>query len=187
MGNGPDGEEHLGMCSQLACFVHQNALDENTITIAGTGLDHIDETAMPVYETIYSYRELHKYDYPFEIELRTEHEIILDEVKYFINRYLNSFEYYFNHEKNLYEFPLKDLYNSIKEAPDIDELRAILLDDEYKISSDDKITVEPPDSSNNSFSEGEYYYSEDVDEPERQQNTVEGVSNSGAFEEEDEW
>lgn len=175
------------MCSQLACFVHQNALDENTITIAGTGLDHIDETAKPVYETIYSYRELHKYNYPFNIELRTEHEIILDEVRYFINRYTNSMDYYFDHEENLYEFPLKDLYMAIKEAPDIDELRAILLDEGYNVSSDDMIIVEPPDSSNNSFSEGEYYYSDNVDETERPQNTVEGVSNDDAVKEEDDW
>lgn len=183
VGNGPDGQEHLGMCSQLACFVHQNALDENTIAISGTGLDHIDESAMPIYETIYNYRELHKHSYPFSIELRSQHEIILDEVKYFINRYTYTFDYYFNSEKNIYEFPLKHVYNAIKEAPDIDELRDILRDDEYNISSDDNIIVQPPDSSNDSFSDGEYYYSENVDANQGDQERPENTANNGAEEE----
>lgn len=111
---------------------------------------------MPVYETNHIYKLVHRKEYPFDIELRSNDEIILDEFKYFINRYTGHYDLYFDEDKQIYAFPLMDAYNDINQAADIDELREILRNNKYKITEEDVILIDPADDESSEDSDGAY-------------------------------
>lgn len=68
--NGPAGTENLGACSQMAVF--HKICDLNLIKVPGVnGL----------------YKPVETYDYPYEIDNRSDEQKILDDAIYFINKF----------------------------------------------------------------------------------------------------
>lgn len=104
----------------------------------------------------YEYKFLFKFEYPFHVENRTQDEIIVDEANYFINRNLYEHISYYNYERDMFEFPVEDVYRAINEAPDIDELRS-LLRKHFHINNKDEIEIK---RSEESESDDEYDYTE---------------------------
>lgn len=166
IGQPPEGYESFGECSQIACFVRLDIIDSCTLSFDGKN----DETSFDLNEK-FNYRSICCHDYPVYEELRSKEEIILHEAQYFFERYIYLYdeEFYYNFDRNLYEFPLQKIYEWIKMADDINELKEILLKN-YKISENDLIEVPCPENdesneeipSNDDDNDGK---AETVDEP----------------------
>lgn len=95
----------------------------------------------------------------------------MDDVKYFIHR--NSYEEnpYFDYEKDVCTFPVKDIYPFIHEANDIDELRAIICK-EFVINENDCLVYQLPTSDSDVDYDGddnsESYYRDENDRREEE-------------------
>lgn len=150
------------MCSQIACFVHRDLLTEDS-----DGDQHLNakeedkikliELNLPYPIEKFEYKLLFKYDFPINVDDRSQEKIILDSVEYFINRYRYAEDIYFNFERDLYEIPVNDIYQCVPETSEIDELRRILLK-EFTINQNDCVEVQRPEeisSSEHSLSEPE--------------------------------
>lgn len=189
IGNGPDGSEKLGKCSQIACFIRKDIANESVVVATevqeASDNDLPSNQTEPLYETIYNYQMIKEYQFPFNIELRTPNEIILDEVKYYFDRYLYLYDDYFDYETNLYEFPLNDVYVAIKEAPDINELRDIIREN-FSITADDIIRMSPPEDDQSTCSE-EYCDYNQNEQNDNENNQAVGGATQEALEEEEFW
>lgn len=155
VGEGPVGREHVGKCSQLACFVHKDLWDEMPSPFDNTRQRSTSSTkplTMPIYITAYDYHLIHHREFPFDVELRSHDEIVVDEFKYFVNRYISFYDQYYDDEKKMYTFPLGEVFGSINGVANVKELRDILQEHKYNINANDEVVIEPI-SDENDFSE----------------------------------
>lgn len=172
IGNGPEGHEDLGKCSQLACFIRSDFWDESeagnpapmpvSTTDDATTAAGPPSSTPPMYETIYNYQLIHKYEYAFDVELRSNERIILDEAQYFFNRHLYQYDMYFDDGGNVYKFPLDDVFLMNNAALNIDELRSLLRIDGYKIDEQDVVVIPPPEQETSGDEEYDDYEFEET-------------------------
>lgn len=171
--NAPKGHEGLGKCSQLACFVRSDfwvesdgknpaALPAST-TGDTTAKVPAEPSSRPIYETICNYQFIHKYEYPFDVELRSDEQIILDEAKYIFNRHLYLYELYFDNDENVYKFPLSDIFLMNNAAPNMDELRKVLRIEGYKFDENDAVVISPPEQETSEREYDDYGFSDNGD------------------------
>lgn len=178
VGSAPEGtDSKLGKCSQMACFVRKDLVsllsstdsNENLVSNQET-IDEDDEVIFPINK--FQYRHLFKYVFPKKPEdTRSQEEIVLDEVKYFINRHAyNDNNIYFNYEKNSLEIPLKDFVPYVHNIVDENELRGIL-QKTFAINEMDCVIHEIEDSGSSDLNDE--YYDDNIEN-----NSNEGVRNA---------
>lgn len=142
IGSAPEGEESVGECSQMACFVRRDLLNEPQF-VAETDTTEPEVSPFPVEK--FEYRLLFQNEFPISQDIRTNEEIIMDNVEYFFNRFIYKFddEYYYNMDRDRYEFPLQQIYECVHEAPDYDELKRVVIS-KYCIEANDIVIVPVP-------------------------------------------
>lgn len=155
IGSAPEGEESVGECSQMACFVRRDLLNEPPL-VAENNTAEPDVSPFPVEK--FEYKLLFQNEFPLNEDSRTNDEIIMDNVEYFFNRFIYKFDedFYYNMERDRYEFPLQEIYECVHEAPDYDELKSVVMK-RYRIEENDSVIVPIPvdHSSSSDFEESE--------------------------------
>lgn len=152
IGSAPEGFEHVGDCSQIVCFVRRDLIEENApISFDGRN----DDDSYHLIEK-FKYESVCCHDYPVFEELRTREEIIHDEAKSFFNRYIYLYdeEFYYNYDRDLYEFPLAAVHGSMNTDHSLEELRDVLKQ-HYTVSDADVIELPGPNEDDRSSSEAE--------------------------------
>lgn len=153
VGDGPTGKEHIGMCSQLACFVRKDFWDQSAeMNDAETQL------IMPVYATDFDYKHIFSKPFPYDNNVRTADEIALDEFRYFVNRYCGLYNDYYIMEENVYAFPLSDAIRCMNGVVNEDELRELLLRNNYTIRNDEVIVIAEDEDD---YDDRDDYYGDD--------------------------
>lgn len=112
----------------------------------------------------FEYKLLFKNDFPIHTDHRTEEEMIMDNVVYFFNRFIYKYdeEFYYNPDRDRYEFPLNDIFNHVAVAPDYGELKQIVIK-KYQIEENDIVVVAVPvsdDSSSSDFEQSAIEYND---------------------------
>lgn len=154
-----DGDENLGKCSQMVCFVRKDMLhilqnsDDASKDLSSICLDQTDsEVVFPLEK--FNYELLYSKPFPFDQETRTTDERILDDVKYFINRHLYVDDPFFDEDKNTFEFPVESIFHFVHDATDTNELRTIIRK-EFVINENDCVVHDLPQSSDSEPSSSE--------------------------------
>lgn len=124
----------------MACFVRLDLLSSHTDelprqTFEKTQAQNVD-VPFPIEK--FPYKLLFSKEFPFHQDARSIDEKIMDDVKYFINRHLNSDDPYFNDEKDICEFPLKSMLPFVHDAADLNELRKVVKK-EFAVNAQDCI------------------------------------------------
>ncbi|XP_058799198.1 uncharacterized protein LOC131668783 [Phymastichus coffea] len=136
--NGPEGTENLGACSQMAVF--HRTCDLKVVKVPGIeGL----------------YKSIEVYEYPFEIDNRSDEQKILDDAIYYINKFS------INQEEFEEQIPLKKLLKTMSNFYITEDyLKEILENASYTVvDRDDGLVVLVPQLS--SESEGPRSWNED--------------------------
>lgn len=134
IGGPPEGHENIGYCSQIALFIRSDLLHERSEMNAAENNCQI--SPFPVEK--FPYKLIFQYEFPVHVETRTPDEIALEKINMFFNTYLFRYdeEYYYNYEKDLYEFPLATIrYVAFHDAIETDEIKRILTG-KYTIKND---------------------------------------------------
>lgn len=161
IGELPSGsDEKLGKCSQMACFVrldilqnHLNLMDEPIKQPLEQQQQQIAADApFPIEK--FPYKLLFSKVFPINQDARSVDEKIMDDVKYFINRHLNTDDPYFNEEKYICEFPLGNILPFVHDVADLSELRKIVRK-EFAINAQDCIEHKLIESSDYDQSDSE--------------------------------
>lgn len=185
----PDADKLLGKCSQMVTFVRKdmlqilNHLDAPVTQSDAPPVDESDsEVVFPIEK--FKYTLLFSKVFPYDQDSRSVEEKILDDVKYFINRHLYDDNPYFDYEKNICTFPVEDIFRSVHDASDLNEMRTIIRK-EFVINNNDCIEHKLPEDTDSEFSE---YHSEDED---RNEGNEKNVGSNGAAvveqQEEEDW
>lgn len=153
IGSAPIGEESVGECSQMACFVRRDLLDEPSVdTVTATNSTDTNECPFPIEK--FNYKLLFENEFPIDEDKRTVEEVIMDNVVHFFNRFTYKFdeEFFYNYERDRYEFPMQQIYECVHEAPDYEQLKNIVMK-KYRIEENDIVIVPVPvdDASNSEF------------------------------------
>lgn len=158
-----DTDEQLGKCSQMATFVRKdmlqllNGYDAPDEFTPSTDESQPDEVVFPIEK--FQYELLFSKEFPYNQDARSVEEKIIDDVKYFMNRHLYEDDQYFVEDKNIFHFPVKDIFLHVHEASDLDEMRAIIRK-EFVINEQDCVEHELPIESDSEPSE----FEEDVED-----------------------
>lgn len=134
----------------MACFVRRDLLNEQ-LGDSESGTVEADESPFPVDKFEYKLMFTNEFPIMIDDDSRTEEEIIMDNVESFFNRFIYRFdeEFYFNVDRDRYEFPLQQIYECVYNAPDIDQLRKVLMG-KYHIGEDDIVIVPIPEDMDSS-------------------------------------
>lgn len=147
-----DSDELLGKCSQMATFVRKDILqllNNYDASDEGTVADGSDtEVVFPIEK--FEYRLLFSNEFPYDQDVRTVEEKILDDVKYFINRHLYDDDPYFDYEKNICEFPIEHIFRFVHDSSDLNEMRTIIRK-EFVINEKDCVEHKLPEESDFEF------------------------------------
>lgn len=136
--NGPAGTEHLGACSQMAVF--HKAYELQLVKV-------------PAVEGLY--KPVAEYEYPFEVDNRSDEQKILDDAVYYIRKFSG------NSEELAEEIPLQMLLDVLKKFYiSLNDLKEILENANWNVADRDEglvVLVPPPSSfSDHSFIEDDF-------------------------------
>lgn len=132
MGELPEGaDEKLGKCSQMVTFVRKDMLEILLNDGSNDELSKSQPLEQPDSEVVFpidkcNYKLLYRKDYPYDQDIRSADEKILDDVKYFINRHLCEEGAYFDEDRNICEFPIENIFHFVHDVADMNELRKII-------------------------------------------------------------
>lgn len=153
IGSAPEGEESVGECSQMACFVRRDLLNEPQFDAEDNSAEP-EVSPFPVEK--FQYKLLFQNEFPINEDCRTTEEIIMNTAEYFFNRFIYKFdeEFFYNMERDRYEFPMQEIYECVHDAPEYDELKNVLAT-KYCIEENDIVIVPAPvDEYSSSEAEG---------------------------------
>lgn len=154
IGRAPEGEEAVGECSQMACFVRRDLLSDQLPNIE---TDEMEAEVSPFPVEKFEYKLLFKNDFPVDEDKRSVEEIILHDVEYFFARFTYKFDedFYYSMERDRYEFPMQQIFECVFTAPDYDELKSIVAT-KYCVEENDIVVVPVPvEDSSSEFEEYE--------------------------------
>lgn len=142
-----DADSKLGKCSQMVTFVRTDMIkllnDASAEPTSQTDRSN-SEVVFPLEK--FKYNLLFSKEFPYDQDARTPQEKIIDDVKYFIHRHSCENSLYFDYEKDIFEFPVPNIFPFIHEVINIDELRTIIRT-EFVINENDCIVYKLPEDS----------------------------------------
>ncbi|KAF5286337.1 hypothetical protein FQA39_LY04235 [Lamprigera yunnana] len=167
IGEGPEGMETLGCCSQVAVFVRKS--DMRTYTNdqdASFGIcsyyTHYSGANHDVPDNKY-YELIHSITYPYDTDKRTPEEKIYNELQYRINLRSNINGRFYNEELERFEIPVVELiynqytnFTSEREACEILEKAGHKLEECIVFEKLEPCVVFVPDMESSSSSSGSY-------------------------------
>lgn len=117
IGYGPVGFEAIGCCSQLAVFIRKDICDNVNNESVKRTCDFSKSYGICTYNSLsnlssFSDDQLNYYtlitdiNYPIHVDSRSDEEKNIDELKYYLNTYVDEF---YNDEKHCSEVPLRIL------------------------------------------------------------------------------
>lgn len=131
-------------------FINSQSNDDPQSVSAGDQT----EGAFPIEK--FPYKSLFKFDHPHD--KRDRIQIVLDDVQYFIRRHIYHEDPYFNDSRNLFQFPIEEIFHYVHDAVDVDDLRSILLENkDFVIENDCVMADPPPESDSESYTDDENY------------------------------
>lgn len=125
--NGPPGTEHLGSCSQMAVFHKKIDLHQEKI-----------RSVPGLYNTV------EVYEYPYEIDNRSDEQKILDDAAYFIRKFSYDSDGEFIEEVPLHKL----LFVLSKFFVSMEQLKEILINGNFNVvdKEDGPVVLVPPES-----------------------------------------
>lgn len=126
----------------MACFVRRDLLNEPRVDAE---IDATEPEVSPFPIEKFQYKLLFENDFPVNEDVRSTEEVIMDSVEYFFNRFLYKFDedFYYNVDRDRYEFPLRHVFDCVHEAPEYEELKSIVIT-KYCIEEGDIVIVPVP-------------------------------------------
>lgn len=145
----------------MVCFIrldflenHSNHTDESI----EQPLEEQQNTDVPFPIEKFPYKLLFSKPFPFDQDARSNDEKIMDDVKYFINRHLDTDDPYYNEDKAIYQIPLDNILPFVHDAADLNELRTVV-QKEFVINQNDCIEQKPIEDSD--YEEDDYDQDDD--------------------------
>lgn len=138
---GPEGSEHLGCCTQMAVFHRVGEKEE----VYSPGIENL-------------FKVVARYEYPFQIDNRSDEEKIVDEASY----YIRHLSYQDDMEE---EVPLKLILKMLRTFPiSMDELETILGDAGWTVEEREAgpVVLVPPPSTYSDTTVGGPLWSNDM-------------------------
>jgi len=179
IGKPPEGKEELGSVSQLALFLRKDLLEalEQTKAENETEIECFLEQPQQQLIPCDDYSLVYTVDYPFFQDLRNREEKLLDDCKYYLNKW-RYFDCYLNDDFNRVEVPLDQLAGSCGDEVTVEEILE-LIKEMYTI--DGAFVILEPDD------EGRW---SNVDEEEEEEPMIESLNitpRASLITEEEDW
>lgn len=165
----PGTDENLGKCSQMACFIRLDIL-ENRLNHTKESIEQPSEQQQNIIVPFpiekFPYKLLFSKPFPFDQDARSVEEKIMDDVKYFINRHLSADDPYFKEDRDICEIPLANVLPFVHDVADLNELRTIV-QKEFVINQEDCIEhklIEESEYEESDFGNDDDDYNDNTDQ-----------------------